>query len=71
MPVRNPSFVENPKSRYDLREQLGKGSYGAVYKAIDTATSEVVAVKVIPVSFTEQEGFAEVRTEIEMLQVLF
>lgn len=40
-----------------------------MYKAIDTVTSEIVAVKIIPLSVTEQDGFAEVKKEIEMLQV--
>jgi serine/threonine protein kinase len=65
------SFVSNPQSRYDLREQLGKGSYGAVYKAIEAATSEVVAVKVIPLSAAEADGFAEIQKEIDTLQARY
>lgn len=63
------SFVSNPQSRYELRDQLGKGSYGAVYKAIEVATSEVVAVKVIPLSAAEADGFADIQKEIDTLQV--
>ena len=63
------STVRDPRSRYDLREQLGKGSYGAVYKAIELATSEVVAIKVIPLTATEADGFAEIQKEIDTLQV--
>ncbi|XWS23083.1 hypothetical protein CRYUN_Cryun29cG0091100 [Craigia yunnanensis] len=45
----------------------GKGSYGAVYKARDIRNSELVAIKVI--SFSEgEEGYEEIRGEIEMLQ---
>lgn len=69
MRSRQTSQQQHPKKRYDLREQLGRGSYGSVYKAIDTVTSDVVAVKIIPLSVTEQDGFAEVKKEIEMLQV--
>ncbi|KAL0358199.1 UNVERIFIED_CONTAM: Serine/threonine-protein kinase dst1 [Sesamum calycinum] len=47
--------------------QTGKGSYGAVYKARDMRTSELVAVKVISLSEGE-EGYEEIRGEIEMLQ---
>jgi serine/threonine protein kinase len=65
------SFEKNPNLRYDLREQLGKGSYGSVYKAIEVATSEVVAVKVIPLSATEADGFAEIQKEIDTLKVRF
>nr|GLL32122.1 serine/threonine-protein kinase dst1 [Ipomoea trifida]GMD18351.1 serine/threonine-protein kinase dst1 [Ipomoea batatas] len=45
----------------------GKGSYGAVYKARDLRTSELVAIKVISLSEGE-EGYEEIRGEIEMLQ---
>jgi serine/threonine protein kinase len=69
MKGRKASIVSHPQSRYDLREQLGKGSYGAVYKAIEVATSEVVAVKVIPLAATEADGFAEIQKEIDTLQV--
>ncbi|KAL8161458.1 hypothetical protein V2J09_012947 [Rumex salicifolius] len=58
---------EDPHTRYELLEELGKGSYGAVYKARDLRTSELVAVKVI--SLVEgEEGYEEIRGEIEMLQ---
>lgn len=58
---------EDPNSRYELLHELGKGSYGAVYKARDTRTSELVAIKVI--SLTEgEEGYEDIRGEIEMLQ---
>ncbi|KAK3035958.1 hypothetical protein RJ639_031381 [Escallonia herrerae] len=45
----------------------GKGSYGAVYKARDLSTSELVAIKVISLCEGE-EGYEEIRGEIEMLQ---
>ncbi|WOL07776.1 hypothetical protein Cni_G16524 [Canna indica] len=58
---------EDPSSKYELLHELGKGSYGAVYKARDIKTSELVAVKVI--SLTEgEEGYEDIRGEIEMLQ---
>ncbi|XP_010923631.1 serine/threonine-protein kinase 1 [Elaeis guineensis] len=58
---------EDPSTKYELLHELGKGSYGAVYKARDLKTSELVAVKVI--SLTEgEEGYEEIRGEIEMLQ---
>jgi serine/threonine-protein kinase 24/25/MST4 len=66
---RSINTVANLKSRYDLREQLGKGSYGAVYRAVEVATSEVVAVKIIPLNATEAEGFVEIQKEIDTLQV--
>ncbi|KAI0501121.1 hypothetical protein KFK09_016064 [Dendrobium nobile] len=58
---------EDPTTKYELLHELGKGSYGAVYKARDLKTSELVAIKVI--SLTEgEEGYDEIRGEIEMLQ---
>ncbi|XP_024545047.1 serine/threonine-protein kinase 4 [Selaginella moellendorffii] len=66
-PVHENVAREDPSLKYDLLNQLGKGSYGAVYKARDRRTSEFVAIKVI--SLTEgEEGYDEIRGEIEMLQ---
>ncbi|XP_076917285.1 serine/threonine-protein kinase 1-like isoform X2 [Bidens hawaiensis] len=58
---------EDPSTKYELLHELGKGSYGSVYKARDLQTSEMVAVKVISLSEGE-EGYEEIRGEIEMLQ---
>ncbi|ONK67394.1 uncharacterized protein A4U43_C06F19710 [Asparagus officinalis] len=58
---------EDPSTKYELLHELGKGSYGAVYKARDLKTSELVAIKVISLSEGE-EGYDEIRGEIEMLQ---
>ncbi|GFQ05293.1 serine/threonine-protein kinase dst1 [Phtheirospermum japonicum] len=64
-----PEYVtkEDPCTKYELLHELGKGSYGAVYKARDLRTSELVAIKVISLSEGE-EGYEEIRGEIEMLQ---
>eukprot|EP00193_Tetraselmis_chui_P003626 CAMPEP_0177753396 /NCGR_PEP_ID=MMETSP0491_2-20121128/1440_1 /TAXON_ID=63592 /ORGANISM="Tetraselmis chuii, Strain PLY429" /LENGTH=314 /DNA_ID=CAMNT_0019268683 /DNA_START=121 /DNA_END=1065 /DNA_ORIENTATION=+ len=62
------SDAENPESRYELMEQLGEGSYGSVHKARDLVTGEVVAVKIIPLSAQEEEGFAEIQREVHVLQ---
>ncbi len=37
----------NPTERYVLREKIGQGGYGYVYKAVDTLTGEIVAAKLI------------------------
>ncbi|KAJ8760452.1 hypothetical protein K2173_015119 [Erythroxylum novogranatense] len=58
---------EDPTTKYELLNELGKGSYGSVYKARDLRTSELVAIKII--SLVEgEEGYEEIRGEIEMLQ---
>lgn len=36
---------ETLAARYQMLEELGSGSFGVVYKAIERATGEVVAVK--------------------------
>ncbi|KAE8657403.1 hypothetical protein F3Y22_tig00116995pilonHSYRG00047 [Hibiscus syriacus] len=58
---------EDPSTKYELLNELGKGSYGAVYKARDIKTSELVAIKVLSLSEGEQ-GYEKIRGEIEMLQ---
>ncbi|KAM1082197.1 hypothetical protein ACFX13_021230 [Malus domestica] len=58
---------EDPTVKYELLNELGKGSYGEVYKARDIKTSELVAIKVISLS-QEEEGYEEICGEIEMLQ---
>lgn len=53
-PLQSPSpfQIQNDNSdgeelaaRYQVMEELGSGSFGVVYKAIEKATGEVVAVK--------------------------
>uniref|UniRef100_A0A1D1Y7W8 non-specific serine/threonine protein kinase n=1 Tax=Anthurium amnicola TaxID=1678845 RepID=A0A1D1Y7W8_9ARAE len=58
---------EDPSTKYDLLHELGKGSYGVVYKARDVKTSELVAIKLISLSEGEK-GYEEIPGEIEMLQ---
>eukprot|EP00331_Platyophrya_macrostoma_P032889 CAMPEP_0176439542 /NCGR_PEP_ID=MMETSP0127-20121128/20005_1 /TAXON_ID=938130 /ORGANISM="Platyophrya macrostoma, Strain WH" /LENGTH=301 /DNA_ID=CAMNT_0017823831 /DNA_START=66 /DNA_END=971 /DNA_ORIENTATION=- len=42
-------------SRYDKQEKIGEGTYGVVYKAKDTVTGAIVALKRIRLD-TEEEG---------------
>uniref|UniRef100_A0A061RF46 non-specific serine/threonine protein kinase n=2 Tax=Tetraselmis sp. GSL018 TaxID=582737 RepID=A0A061RF46_9CHLO len=56
------------QARYELLEQLGEGSYGSVHKARDLATGDIVAVKVIPLSSQEEDGFADIQREVQLLQ---
>lgn len=33
--------------RYDIKERVGKGSFGQVFRAIDRTNERVVAIKII------------------------
>ncbi|KAL0209334.1 hypothetical protein RCL1_007274 [Eukaryota sp. TZLM3-RCL] len=67
-------------NQYRLDQVLGKGSYGRVYKALDTNTGEFVAIKVFTKSFlrkkrlgsfnSEETALSNVRTEIAILKKL-
>jgi serine/threonine-protein kinase 24/25/MST4 len=35
----------DPSAKYKLLEQVGNGSFGVVYKAVNKDTGEVVAIK--------------------------
>ncbi|KAJ5148612.1 hypothetical protein N7448_000190 [Penicillium atrosanguineum] len=45
-------MADDMASRYQVMEELGSGSFGVVYKAIDTHTGEIVAVKHVRATFS-------------------
>lgn len=72
-----PSFVEEDSSqsklvadRYLKRELLGEGTYGVVFKAIDTKNGKIVAIKRIRLGkYKEGVNFTALR-EIKLLKEL-
>jgi serine/threonine protein kinase len=57
--------------QYDVIEQIGEGTYGKVFKAIQKATRTQVALKVIPISTSLDDGvtFTAIREIKNLLQL--
>ncbi|KAI1805430.1 Pkinase-domain-containing protein [Daldinia bambusicola] len=53
-------------SHYQVLEELGRGSFGIVYKGIEKATGEVVAIKHIDLESTEDD-IQDIQAEISVL----
>ena len=43
----DPTVAGGLFQKYDVQEQLGKGSFAVVHKAIDKDTGAIVAIKII------------------------
>lgn len=56
---------EDPNNYFEILAQLGQGSYGSVYKALDRRDSKIVAIKVIEV---DNEDLTEIKKELHFLQ---
>ena len=39
--------TEDPRDRYELKEKIGTGSFGSVFRAVEVGTGRVVAAKII------------------------
>lgn len=55
--------------KYDIKEVLGDGTFGTVYKAVNTETQEVVAIKKMKKKFTswdECRNLREVKSLIKL-----
>ncbi|KAL9105218.1 MAG: hypothetical protein Q9227_009560 [Pyrenula ochraceoflavens] len=60
---------EEMASRYQMLEELGSGSFGTVYKAIEKATGEIVAIKHVRAIDLEssEDDIQEIQQEISVL----
>ena len=54
----------DPATKFELLEHIGKGSYGAVYKARDRDTQQVLAVKVMALDEEDEEMVDELAKEV-------
>ncbi|TPX37860.1 hypothetical protein SeMB42_g06841 [Synchytrium endobioticum] len=56
--------------QYQLGSCIGRGQFGAVYKALNLETGHVVAVKRIPLMDQDQDGVEDLMKEVELLKSL-
>lgn len=54
--------------QYQLKQVIGKGSYGIVYKAVNKRTRQIVAIK--EVNYDNDEELTDIMSEIDLLKNL-
>lgn len=60
-----PKKDDDPANRFTLLNELGKGSFGSVIKAMDKKTSGIVALKIVPI---ETDNVKDLFNEIKILR---
>ncbi|CAK4202421.1 unnamed protein product [Aphanomyces euteiches] len=61
------SQTKVPQEEYEVLQQLGEGSYGKVFKALNRSTAQVVALKVVPIESDDKE-MLELTKEIRIME---
>ncbi|KAL4944664.1 hypothetical protein BDV06DRAFT_210089 [Aspergillus oleicola] len=64
--IMSRTMEDDMASQYQMMEELGSGSFGTVYKAIDKSTGEIVAIKHIDLE-TSEDDIQEIQQEISVL----
>merc|ERR1712227_1026926 len=57
---------KDPRELFELKERIGKGSFGEVHRAIDKQTSKEVAIKIIDLEKSDDD-IEDIQQEIAML----
>ncbi|CAK9185602.1 unnamed protein product [Ilex paraguariensis] len=70
MSVADQTLTKKVADRYLKREVLGEGTYGVVYKAIDTKTEQTVAIKKIRLGKQKEGVNVTALREIKLLKEL-
>ncbi|XP_062820885.1 mitogen-activated protein kinase kinase kinase kinase 2 isoform X2 [Anolis carolinensis] len=58
--------LQDPRLRYELLQRIGSGTYGDVYKARDTETAELAAIKIVKIDPGDDIG--SIQQEITTLR---
>ncbi|MEO8377346.1 MAG: protein kinase [Candidatus Sumerlaeota bacterium] len=65
------SLSSRAQGRYELREELGTGAMGIVYKAYDRELDEIVVLKILPENFAQDpDALARFRNEAKAARKL-
>ena len=68
--VAGSSLPKQIGDRYRLAEELGRGAYGRVYRAIDIQNGEEVAIKQLPLDRIPASRLADIGVEVDLLKGL-